>query len=92
MFRIITSNFAEVDPDLLASLHDTPWTMIKLAHVARKQGLTEVCLNSLSKLYSVATMDVQVMKACTVRAIFSSGNQVFRLTLQYGGREDGRVP
>ena len=60
VFRIITSNFADVDPGLLASLHDTPWTMIKLAHTARKQGLTEVCLNSLSKLYSVATMDVQV--------------------------------
>lgn len=60
VFGIITSNFADVDPGLLASLHDTPWTMIKLAHTARKQGLTEVCLNSLSKLYSVATMDVQV--------------------------------
>lgn len=60
VFRIITSNFADVDPGLLASLHDTPWTMIKLAHTARKQGLTEVCLNSLGKLYSVATMDVQV--------------------------------
>ena len=60
VFRIITSNFADVDSGLLASLHDTPWTMIKLAHTARKQGLTEVCLNSLSKLYSVATMDVQV--------------------------------
>ncbi|CAM9687794.1 unnamed protein product, partial [Hapterophycus canaliculatus] len=59
VFRIITSNFADVDPGLLASLHDTPWTMIKLAHTARKQGLTEVCLNSLGKLYSVATMDVQ---------------------------------
>ena len=60
VFRIITANFADVDPGLLASLHDTPWTMIKLAHTARKQGLTEVCLNSLGKLYSVATMDVQV--------------------------------
>lgn len=64
VFRIITSNFADVDPGLLASLHDTPWTMIKLAHTARKQGLTEVCLNSLSKLYSVATMDVQVCLVC----------------------------
>lgn len=62
MFRIITHNFAEQEPGLLASLHDTPWTMIKLAHTARKQGLTEVCLNALSKLYSVATMDVQVKR------------------------------
>ena len=62
VFRIITANFADVDPGLLASLHDTPWTMIKLAHTARKQGLTEVCLNSLGKLYSVTTMDVQVQR------------------------------
>lgn len=62
VFRIITHNFADVEPGLLASLHDTPWTMIKLAHTARKQGLTEVCLNALSKLYSVATMDVQVKR------------------------------
>lgn len=65
VFRIITANFADVDPGLLASLHDTPWTMIKLAHTARKQGLTEVCLNSLGKLYSVATMDVQVYVICS---------------------------
>lgn len=60
VFSIITSNFSDVDPGVLASLHDTPWTMIKLAHVARKQRLNEVCLNALSKLYSVDTMDVQV--------------------------------
>lgn len=61
VFRIITSNYSDVEPRMLASLHDTPWTMIKLAHTARKQNLTEVCLNALSKLYAVATMDVQVM-------------------------------
>ncbi|KAG5177723.1 hypothetical protein JKP88DRAFT_189050 [Tribonema minus] len=30
--------------------NDTPWTVIKLAHTARKQGLPEVCLNELGTL------------------------------------------
>jgi hypothetical protein len=59
VFKTITSNFNYSDPGSLACLHDTPWTVIKLAHTARKQSLHEVCLNSLSKLYTVATMDVQ---------------------------------
>ncbi len=59
IFRIIMNSFKFSDPGALACLHDNSWTVIKRAHVARKQGLYEVCLNSLRKLYGVATMDVQ---------------------------------
>ncbi|KAI9995811.1 hypothetical protein PInf_012879 [Phytophthora infestans] len=37
----------------------TPWSVIKLAHTARKQRLPDVCLGALAKLYSVPAMDVQ---------------------------------
>ncbi len=59
VFMIIMNSFKFSDPGALACLHDNSWTVIKRAHVARKQGLYEVCLNSLRKLYAVATMDVQ---------------------------------
>ncbi|CAM9892196.1 unnamed protein product [Choristocarpus tenellus] len=59
VFRTVADTFASIEQSSLACLHDTPWTVIKLAHTARKQGLHEVSLTSLSKLYTVATMDVQ---------------------------------
>jgi transformation/transcription domain-associated protein len=58
MFAAVTSNFHWSDPSSLAALHDRPWTVIRLSKTARKQGVRDVCLTSLSKLYSVSTMDV----------------------------------
>jgi len=58
MFAAITSNFSWIEPRTLATLHDRPWTAIRLSKIARKQNVKEVSLNSLSKLYSVSTMDV----------------------------------
>jgi transformation/transcription domain-associated protein len=59
MFSTICEQFQWAEPQQLACMHDTPWTVIKLAHTARKQSLGDVCLNALSKLSSVSTMDVQ---------------------------------
>lgn len=59
MFAAIQSNFHYSDPSNLAALHDRPWTILKLSRIARKQKVPEVCLQSLSKLYAVNTMDVQ---------------------------------
>ena len=42
MFNAITSNFKWSDPGTLATLHDQPWTAIRLATTARKQDLREV--------------------------------------------------
>ena len=58
MFQMVTQTFNWADAQHLACMHDNPWSVIKLAHTARKQNLNEVCLSSLAKLYSVSTMDV----------------------------------
>lgn len=59
MFQVVKSTFSWSDAQMLASMHDNPWSVIKLAHTARKQHLPDVCLGALSKLYSVPAMDVQ---------------------------------
>ncbi|DBA02933.1 TPA: hypothetical protein N0F65_005960 [Lagenidium giganteum] len=59
MFQVVKSTFSWSDAQMLACIHDTPWSVIKLAHTARKQHLPDVCLGALSKLYSVPAMDVQ---------------------------------
>jgi transformation/transcription domain-associated protein len=50
MFSAITSTFQWSEPGTLASLHDRPWTSIRMARAARKLGLREVALLSLNKL------------------------------------------
>lgn len=42
MFNTITTNFSWSEPGTLATLHDRPWTSIRLASTARKQGIKEV--------------------------------------------------
>ncbi len=42
MFSAILSSFHWSAPDALAALHDRPWTAIRLAQTARKQGMREV--------------------------------------------------
>jgi transformation/transcription domain-associated protein len=39
---------------------DKAWTVNRLAHIARKQGLFDVCVSVLEKLYGYSTMEVQV--------------------------------
>jgi hypothetical protein len=43
MFSAITSNFSWSEPSTLATLHDRPWTTIRMAMAARKQGMKQVC-------------------------------------------------
>ncbi|KAJ8545743.1 hypothetical protein K7X08_018326 [Anisodus acutangulus] len=38
---------------------DKAWNVNKLAHIARKQGLSEVCVSVLEKMYGHSTMEVQ---------------------------------
>ncbi|RLN59051.1 hypothetical protein BBJ29_003112 [Phytophthora kernoviae] len=59
MFQVVKTTFAWSDAQMLACMHDSPWSVIKLAHTARKQRLPDVCLGALAKLYSVPAMDVQ---------------------------------
>jgi len=49
MFGSITSNFKWTsEAGTLSTLHDRPWTVIKMAKTARKQGLREVATLALS--------------------------------------------
>jgi transformation/transcription domain-associated protein len=58
MFTAITSNFHWSDPNTLATLHDRPWTVIRMAKTARKQGLCDVSLMLLSKTTEERAMNV----------------------------------
>jgi transformation/transcription domain-associated protein len=42
MFNAITSNFHWSEPSTLATLHDRPWTAIRMSMTARKQGMRQV--------------------------------------------------
>eukprot|EP00980_Cylindrotheca_fusiformis_P015839 scaffold4637_cov128-Cylindrotheca_fusiformis.AAC.10 len=42
MFTAITSNFHWSEPSTLATLHDRPWTAIRMSMTARKQGMRQV--------------------------------------------------
>ncbi|KDO32636.1 hypothetical protein SPRG_19413 [Saprolegnia parasitica CBS 223.65] len=59
MFAVIKTTFSWSDAQLLACLHDSPWSIVKMAHTARKQQLPDVCLHALSTLYTIPAMDVQ---------------------------------
>lgn len=49
MFGAITKNFHWSEPNILATLHDRPWSTIRIAKTARKQGTRDVALLLLNK-------------------------------------------
>jgi transformation/transcription domain-associated protein len=53
--------FSETNPQLhQLGFRDKAWSVNKLAYVARRQGLYEVCVSVLNKMYGFLTMEVQV--------------------------------
>lgn len=58
MFNTITSSFNFCEPDVLANLHDRPWTSIRMAKTARKHGLRNVSLFLLNKAVDERTLNV----------------------------------
>jgi transformation/transcription domain-associated protein len=46
----------------LLGYHDKAWNVNRLAHIARKQGLFDVCVTILEKMYGHSTMEVQVIE------------------------------
>lgn len=53
--------FSETNPQLhQLGFRDKAWSVNKLALVARRQGLYEVCVLVLNKMYGFLTMEVQV--------------------------------
>jgi transformation/transcription domain-associated protein len=63
VFHLINTAFkplADVNPSLaFIGHHETAWTINKFSHVARKHQLVEVCLNSLSKIYTLPNIEIQ---------------------------------
>ncbi|CAB9517671.1 PI3/PI4-kinase family protein C1F5.11c [Seminavis robusta] len=58
MFNAVTRNFHWSEPNTLATLHDKPWTAIRIAKTGRKQGERTVALQFLNKLTGNRSMDV----------------------------------
>jgi transformation/transcription domain-associated protein len=58
MFSAVTSNFHWSEPNTLATLHDRPWTIIRMAKTARKQGMQDVSLHFLNKTSEERSMNV----------------------------------
>ncbi len=80
MFTAITTNFSWSEPDTLGMLHDHPWTASQMAKIARKQGMNDISLLSLSKLTDCA-MDVcdAFSKLCNQILSYRHGKQVERI-------------
>lgn len=58
MFNAIATNFHWAEPAALTTLHDKPWTAIRMATVARKQGMRNTALLLLNRLADNQSMDV----------------------------------
>eukprot|EP00934_Nitzschia_sp_Nitz4_P007582 Nitzschia sp. Nitz4//scaffold38_size140716//13247//26980//NITZ4_003128-RA/size140716-augustus-gene-0.132-mRNA-1//-1//CDS//3329550021//7572//frame0 len=58
MFNAITSNFSWSEPSTLATLHDRPWTAIRMAVTARKHGMKQTSLLLLDRMTDSRTMGV----------------------------------
>lgn len=57
VFKDFTST---TNPQLHLGYRDKAWNVNKLAHIARKQGVHDVCVIILEKMYGHSTMEVQV--------------------------------
>jgi FAT domain len=58
MFNAITSNFQWSEPNTLATLHDRPWTTLRLAKTSRKHKLRDVSLLLLNRTTEERAMNV----------------------------------
>ncbi|KAJ7564762.1 hypothetical protein O6H91_02G032300 [Diphasiastrum complanatum] len=63
VYNVVINAFkgiSETNPQLhQLGFRDKAWTVNKLAYIARKQGLNEVCVTVLDKMYGFLTMEVQ---------------------------------
>jgi transformation/transcription domain-associated protein len=58
VYSMINNAIPPTDSSFLG-FHETAWSINKLARVARKQGLFEMCINSLAKIYQLPNIDLQ---------------------------------
>jgi phosphatidylinositol kinase/protein kinase (PI-3 family) len=66
MFSMLTSALTAIPqaqspalPMLGLGHHEAAWAINKMAHVARKQGLVDICFTSLPKIYELPNIEVQ---------------------------------
>jgi transformation/transcription domain-associated protein len=67
MFSMLTSALATIPPPPNATPppvlgighHEAAWAINKMAHIARKQGLVDICFTSLPKIYELPNIEVQ---------------------------------
>ncbi|XP_074572437.1 uncharacterized protein LOC141828947 isoform X1 [Curcuma longa] len=62
MYNVVIDAFKDypqTNPQHHLGYRDKAWNVNKLAHVARKQGLYDVCVTILDKMYGHSTMEVQ---------------------------------
>ena len=84
MYSAITSNFHYAEPNMLATLHDRPWTTVRLAKTARIHGNRDVALlllNRVSEEKAMNVSDAYLKLREQVLAYDSPGSEVER----YGG-------
>lgn len=66
MFSMLTSALTMAQPQQNPSSpvlglghHEAAWAINKMAHIARKQGLVDICFTSLPKIYELPNIEVQ---------------------------------
>eukprot|EP01114_Cavostelium_apophysatum_P014185 TRINITY_DN3613_c0_g1_i5.p1 TRINITY_DN3613_c0_g1~~TRINITY_DN3613_c0_g1_i5.p1 ORF type:complete len:3612 (+),score=1106.25 TRINITY_DN3613_c0_g1_i5:200-11035(+) len=61
VFTLINAAFAQEtnSPTPYIGHHETAWTINRFSHIARKHQLVEVCLNALSKIYTLPNIEIQ---------------------------------
>lgn len=67
MFSMLTSALTQIPqsqqnpppPVLGLGHHEAAWAINKMAHIARKQGLVDICFTSLPKIYELPNIEVQ---------------------------------
>lgn len=66
MFSMLTSALTQIQtqqnpppPVLGLGHHEAAWAINKMAHIARKQGLVDICFTSLPKIYELPNIEVQ---------------------------------
>lgn len=72
-------DFSTTNPTLHhLGFRDKAWNVNKLAHIARKQGLYDVCVTILEKMYGHSTMEVQVSEIETFEtfSVLKSGHLI----------------
>ncbi|RWV99278.1 hypothetical protein BHE74_00011128 [Ensete ventricosum] len=78
-------DFGQTNPQLHhLGYRDKAWNVNKLAHVARKQGLHDVCVKILDKMYGHSTMEVQRLLAVV--------NALLHRCYKYPTATTGEVP